>query len=145
MTLQPSCSRAEPLSSIDRPASKMYLFDTSAGSEWLAALFLEKERARAEQEKGHRRRFIGRPQQMAVTSDEEKPGRCTVHRLPCVIEHTGEANVGQYFITKGTVRGSFRDFLKPLDSCASFRGRRLVSSNIAIPEGYSCTHLIILI
>lgn len=69
---------------------------------------------------------------------EEEQTKCVVHRLPCVIERTGEANVSKYFKPEGNkVIFEENSNYPNVDSTASFRGRRLVSSTISIPDNYS--------
>ena len=46
-----------------------------------------------------------------------------VHKLPCTIEHTGEARISDLFIVAP-------------DGTSSFRGRQLQSTVSSLPEGY---------
>lgn len=72
---------------------------------------------------------------------ESKP--VIVHRLPCVIEHDGPAEVSKYFKSnlEGIQLANFQlaIFIFRLEKKASFRGRHLVSSELVVPEPHSST------
>eukprot|EP00058_Branchiostoma_floridae_P025003 XP_002610493.1 hypothetical protein BRAFLDRAFT_117815 [Branchiostoma floridae] len=53
-----------------------------------------------------------------------------LHLLPCEIEHTGPAQVAQYFTP--SIRDNGHGVLQ-----ASFRGRELRGGTVSLPEGYT--------
>ena len=59
---------------------------------------------------------------ISVTWGEQKTAS-EVHKLPCKIEYSGPANVSSMFCVAR-------------DGTASFRGRKLVSGEMYLPEGY---------
>ncbi|XP_014863066.1 PREDICTED: ribonuclease H2 subunit C isoform X1 [Poecilia mexicana] len=67
--------------------------------------------------------------------------KAPVHLMPCEIEHTGHAQVSQYFTatTKENKKGTKTD-CRPVfatDKTVSFRGRGLKGQEISCPQGHT--------